>query len=769
MTLSTLSVRIAPTASGIVNSDYPTGVEPGAPLAWGPIPNFNGEADGIEQLWDVRQFLSGAAAATAPIALVGTPPAGWSVPDPQGLFLRFSGVGETSGFGKLSTTGDVLSAEFSMSSSFATGADTLAPCAPTRLTAESLPGAVKVVWDQTLDPHSGLAAGAQIARYDLYRNNNANPIASVSGFPGVTANDPFFVRDVGVLSPPGASSQDVAARRDWYLEGEGYISEGTPTGPDRFRAAGYTLSGDSIATCRVASFVGGTDAFAKAGVMARASDDTVSAMICAQIRRNGGVRVERRTSLGGQRVTTGAGTATFPCWLQLRRDGDTYTAYYAPEVNGLIDDWVLLDTQVIPSPGTLNWMIFACSTESGVPTTVHFNEVSFAPAERLSYTHSTDGSGQYTVKAVDKAGQVSSKSFAVIGAPLAAGDSKPWHPGHWVEEPLGSSLATTLATFAEINGTNFKGLMKRFWWTDIEASANTASGTYDWSAIDAMLAEAQKYGKYFGFIIKANNASQAAQCAPAYVRNVGGTNNQIYGDATTGYGLRRWDPINTDAMLVFFTAMAARYNGHPWLEFVGVAETALGKEATYNTVVPIYSAQGYANELIRFGTEANKLFTKTQVRFMDNFLTAGSSAVSADYMAKTTGVAHYGPDVMPNTPTGTPIVGANGPGKDRTLIQKTAMGLIGGGQYKPTDYRGIVPLNTNSQGWTAENYTPEQTMLEVNDNLKANYHCWLRVTWGPDPGDAPWPGKWNLVKDYVAAPNHELKNLAPPSLGKWRT
>ena len=63
MTLSTLSVRIAPTASGIVNSDYPTGVEPGAPLAWGPIPNFNGEADGIEQLWDVRQFLSGAESA----------------------------------------------------------------------------------------------------------------------------------------------------------------------------------------------------------------------------------------------------------------------------------------------------------------------------------------------------------------------------------------------------------------------------------------------------------------------------------------------------------------------------------------------------------------------------------------------------------------------------------------------------------------------------------------------------------------------------------
>ena len=162
MPLAVKSVRIALTQSGIIDSDYPDGVEPGAPLNWGPVPNFSAEATGVEELWDVRQYLFGEGADTAPIALFGTVPAGWSIPDPEGDLLRYVGTTADSGVMRLSTTGNVVSNEFSVHSSVPASTDTLPPTQPTRLEAKGISGGVEITFDQCMDPHTGAVAGSQI-------------------------------------------------------------------------------------------------------------------------------------------------------------------------------------------------------------------------------------------------------------------------------------------------------------------------------------------------------------------------------------------------------------------------------------------------------------------------------------------------------------------------------------------------------------------------------------------------------------------------------
>jgi len=94
---------------------------------------------------------------------------------------------------------------------------------------------------------------------------------------------------------------------------------------DAFRLLSQPLAGDGTFSARVDAQTN-TSAWAKAGVMIRASSDPGSPYFAELITPGNGLAVQWRTAQGGASSQVSA-AGTVPAWLQISRAGSTYTAY----------------------------------------------------------------------------------------------------------------------------------------------------------------------------------------------------------------------------------------------------------------------------------------------------------------------------------------------------------------------------------------------------------------------------------------------------------
>jgi len=189
----------------------------------------------------------------------------------------------------------------------------------------------------------------------------------------------------GSSLPPGWSESDIGAVG---IAGSTQYSSGTFSinasgsdiwgSADSFHYVFETLNGDGSIVARV-SGVTNTNAWAKAGVMIRASVAANSAQALMLLSAGNGASFQRRTATGNTSVATTDSTATAPRWVRLDRSGNTVTAFQSS--NGTSWTQVGSDTITLPQ-----------SPLVGIAVTSH-NNSALTTATVDNVTVSTGGGG----------------------------------------------------------------------------------------------------------------------------------------------------------------------------------------------------------------------------------------------------------------------------------------------------------------------------------------------------------------------------------------
>lgn len=150
-------------------------------------------------------------------------------------------------------------------------------------------------------------------------------------------------QDVGLPTPPGSAT---------FASG---VFSTTASGADiwgasdSFHFVHQSMAGDGQITARV-SALSVTDAWAKAGVMMRASLSPTSQNVAMVVSAINGVHFQRRiTADAGVSVNTAGPSAAAPYWIKLVRQGNLFTGYASSD--GVA--WATVGTQSITMPGTI--------------------------------------------------------------------------------------------------------------------------------------------------------------------------------------------------------------------------------------------------------------------------------------------------------------------------------------------------------------------------------------------------------------------------------
>lgn len=137
------------------------------------------------------------------------------------------------------------------------------------------------------------------------------------------------------------------------------------------------------------NFVGGTNTWRKAGIMARTDTSAGSAFMLLSTTPQQ-TAIQWRDSAGGGAAWPGTfmpgspGAASAPYWLMLKRQGTTYTAYWAPDAAGSPGTWSTVnaptDVHVNPAiPTNALLGIAVTSHDNAQLTTASFSNFTIQP------------------------------------------------------------------------------------------------------------------------------------------------------------------------------------------------------------------------------------------------------------------------------------------------------------------------------------------------------------------------------------------------------
>jgi len=172
--------------------------------------------------------------------------------------------------------------------------------------------------------------------------------------------------DVGPVGLAGSATVD--SNGNWTVSGSGGDIWGTT---DAFQFPHRTFGSAGSITVRVDSLQD-TNAFAKAGVMIRASLDPSAAMAILDIKPDGGVEFMTRAVSGDSVHFIAGASAGFPLWLRLAWDGGNVSGSISTDpVN-----WTLVGTGSITLPSNPVGGLAVTSHDNSRLATAHFDSVS---------------------------------------------------------------------------------------------------------------------------------------------------------------------------------------------------------------------------------------------------------------------------------------------------------------------------------------------------------------------------------------------------------
>src|SRR4051812_13672567 len=112
---------------------------------------------------------------------------------------------------------------------------------------------------------------------------------------------------------------------------------------DAFHYAVTSLNGDGTIVARVAT-VQNADAWTKAGVMIRETQNAGSAHALMLVSAGKGAAFQRRAVTDGTSVSTAGSASRAPRWVRLTRSGNTFTAYESSDGTS----WTQVGSDTIP-------------------------------------------------------------------------------------------------------------------------------------------------------------------------------------------------------------------------------------------------------------------------------------------------------------------------------------------------------------------------------------------------------------------------------------
>jgi hypothetical protein len=365
---------------------------------------------------NVRQYFSGSAAATATLSVVtvsgdNATTEGWAISS-AGAGNNLTHPGDQTGAGVLrirgTTGGNSVDCGVRNWSFIAPGGtDTTAPTIPTGCTATGGTGTVTVSCDASSDPYVS-QAGSGVDEYDI--RLGAVVVGTLTG-QSHGLSQALTQTIIGSSDGTPSSTQSGA---DWDLSFGGTGVVGTA---DNILYRAAQIAGTAFSTVKVNSITSAATA-PTAGLMARESTSADSAMATCRYSVGSGVRLSYRATTGAVRASGTPVSASLPLWLKLDRTGDVWTCSYSTDGG----TWIVADTHTVALTATLYRGIFISSSTASTNATADLDQLSINNVAPLSYQHTTNVGGSYSVRARDVSDNNSAYSTAVTGTPTGAGD-----------------------------------------------------------------------------------------------------------------------------------------------------------------------------------------------------------------------------------------------------------------------------------------------------------------------------------------------------------
>lgn len=319
-----------------------------------------------------------------------------------------------------------------------------------------------------------------------------------------------------------------------------------------------------------------------------------------------------------------------------------------------------------------------------------------------------------------------------------------WNPGHYmVSNTIGTVPSDHFSALA--SQPLVKGIRQRYWWAALEPS----KGRYDFSKIDADLARLQGMNKRLVITVsdRSWSGTSAAGKLPTYL-----STDPVYGGGwfvkpyNMGVVARLWDPEVMDRVIALYAALAARYDGHPYVEGVVLGETSPG----FNASPAGYTRSTLATQLKRQMTAVRKAWPRTNVFMYTNSLSGELQAIVEHAYQQKVGIG--GPDVLPP-----PHKGISG---DR-ILKGIEPGAV-------RDYRGLTPIGYEVQSpelcGKEGCFLPSVLRDYAVGTLKATHLFWVKMGTEKDTPTAKYSWQYGIVP-AIRATNGKINTACPANYG----
>ena len=232
--------------------------------------------------------------------------------------------------------------------------------------------------------------------------------ASSTGGGTTSLPSPWTHGDIGSVGLSGSASYSSGV---FTVVGAGADIWGSA---DSFHFVRRSVSGDTDVVARVTS-VQNTNAYAKAGIMLRATTASNCQHVILDVKPNGGVEFLARATSGGSTSLVATSSQAFPAWLRLARRGSTITA----SVSGDGRTWRTVGSRALSLPSSVQAGLAVTSHNTSVRNTSRFDQVSVGTVSSTPVTTALPSPWQTRdVGSVGLAGSAtySSGLFTVAGA-----------------------------------------------------------------------------------------------------------------------------------------------------------------------------------------------------------------------------------------------------------------------------------------------------------------------------------------------------------------
>ena len=290
-----------------------------------------------------------------------------------------------------------------------------------------------------------------------------------------------------------------------------------------------------------------------------------------------------------------------------------------------------------------------------------------------------------------------------------------WHPGHYFSLYSSSKNNPTYLArvYSELQATPaLRGVQIRYEWAELE----TAKGVFDFTSIDARLAELAAIGKRLVIMLQTKSFNPDSALVPDYLKTSAYEGGVFaYSSANQdqdGNNIKFWNSMVRDRMINLVRVLGKRYNSHPYFEGIGLTETAMGQPIVALTNTQI---DGYYANLLSINKKMRENFPNTMTFQFTNY--PRPLLESFINGLKEMGTALGGPDTFIEEPgllyTGTPKGAYNYYPELSGIIPLTPSVMPGNYRNTRTDGTGYEP-------------TVSELLAFARDTLKANYIFWTR-------------------------------------------